>query len=108
MSELISRKAVKEVLRKVEMIHPYRVWGDRDSYSPYNEGWEDAVCLIEEKIAKLQNAVEKDQYVPVKPYKIDTRWHCGACSTAVGRLWVYCQKCGLEIDWEGAKDDGSI
>lgn len=108
MSELISRRAVKNVLREVEMMHPYRVWGDRDSYSPYNEGWEDAVCLIESKIEKLQNAVEKDQYVPVKPYKIDTRWHCGACSTAVGRHWVYCQKCGLEIDWEGAKDDGSL
>lgn len=39
---------------------------------------------------------------PAKPFKIDensNRWHCGHCSTAVGRFWVYCQKCGYEIDW---------
>ena len=37
--------------------------------------------------------------VSAKPYKVKKRWHCGACSTAIGRFWTYCQKCGTEIDW---------
>ena len=37
--------------------------------------------------------------ISAKPYKIKKRWHCGSCSTAVGRVWTYCQKCGMEIDW---------
>ena len=104
--QLISRKAVNNILRKVESIHPYKVLGDRDSYSSYNEGWEDAVALIDAKIGGLRNADAKDMNVPSKPYKIDTRWHCGNCSTPLGRFWVYCQKCGCEIDWEGGDDDG--
>ena len=97
--QLIRRDAVKGILDRVERIHPYKVLGDRDSYAPYNEGWEDAVSLIEEKIEKLSDVDVKDMNVPVKPYKIGNRWRCGDCSTAVARVWVYCQKCGRKIDW---------
>ena len=41
----------------------------------------------------------------VKPFKTGNRWRCGECSTAVGRFWVFCQKCGLKINWEGAKNE---
>ena len=34
-----------------------------------------------------------------EPYKKGNRWHCGNCSTAVGRFWQYCQKCGEKINW---------
>lgn len=40
-----------------------------------------------------------------KPYKDGTRWHCGECSSAVGRFWKYCQKCGQKIGWEEVSDE---
>ena len=42
---------------------------------------------------------------PVKPFKHENRWHCGECSTALGRFWVFCQKCGSKINWEGANNE---
>lgn len=27
------------------------------------------------------------QYEGVKPYKSGNRWHCGECSTVIGRFW---------------------
>ena len=49
---------------------------------------------------------KNDRYnSPVKPFKIGNRWHCGECSTAVGRFWAFCQKCGSKINWEGAKNE---
>ena len=41
----------------------------------------------------------------VKPFKHENRWHCGECSTAVGRFWAFCQKCGSKINWEGEKNE---
>lgn len=43
-----------------------------------------------------------------KPYKVSKnskRWHCGRCSTAVGRFWKFCQKCGTRIDWSVRNED---
>ena len=43
-----------------------------------------------------------------KPYKVSKnskRWHCGRCSTAVGRFWEFCQKCGTRIDWSVRNED---
>ena len=46
--------------------------------------------------------------ISAKPYKVKKRWHCGACSTAIGRFWTYCQKCGTEIDWSERDVAGHI
>ena len=42
----------------------------------------------------------KQRREPANAYKVGNRWHCGKCSTAVGRFWQYCQKCGTLINWE--------
>lgn len=54
---------------------------------------------------KEYRELKKDLRTAAVPFRIDRdskRWHCGACSTALGRFWVYCQKCGRKIDWENA------
>lgn len=35
-----------QVLDMAEKMHPYKVIGDADTYSQYNEGWSDAVDYI--------------------------------------------------------------
>ena len=53
---LVSVNDVLKITTRVEKIHPYKVVGNRDSYSSYNEGWSDCVSLIESYIEKLPSA----------------------------------------------------
>jgi hypothetical protein len=59
---LISINDVLKITTKVEKIHPYKVVGDRDSYSSYNKGWNDCVSLIESYLEKMSFA---EQWIPV-------------------------------------------
>jgi len=43
---------IHKIITQVESEHPYRVEGDRDSYSDYNQGWADACDMIRTKLAK--------------------------------------------------------
>ena len=56
---LVSINDVLKITTKVEKIHPYKVVGDRDSYSPYNEGWSDCVSAFWEELKIAQDIVEK-------------------------------------------------
>ena len=56
MSDLISRQAALDLLAEIEEIHPYKVPGDRGSYSEYTEGWTDAVIAIEARIQSIPAA----------------------------------------------------
>lgn len=65
MSDLISRVLILKELERIAEIHPYRVIGDRDSYSPYNEAWEDCISLIEERLQFLPSAKPEQRWIPV-------------------------------------------
>ena len=41
---------VREVLNEVAELYPYKEQGNRDSYSQYNEGWQDAIASIESRL----------------------------------------------------------
>ena len=56
MSDLISRQAAIDALEKVAELYPWRVPGDRDSYSSYNEAWQDALNRVENEIEALPSA----------------------------------------------------
>ena len=66
MDDLISRQAAIEALEKVAELYPWRVPGDRDSYSQYNEAWQDALNRADSEIEALP---------PAQPEII----HCGDC-----------------------------
>ena len=56
MSDLISRQAAIDALEKVAELYPWRVPGDRDSYSKYNEAWNDALDRADSEIEALPSA----------------------------------------------------
>ena len=56
MSDLISRQAAIDALEKVAELYPWRVPGDRDSYSQYNEAWQDALNRADSEIEALSSA----------------------------------------------------
>lgn len=47
-------KNINEILEKVSAEHPYKVYGDRDSYSQYNEAWQDCIARIEQEMDLMQ------------------------------------------------------
>ena len=54
--DLISRQDAIDALEKVAELYPWRVPGDRDSYSKYNEAWNDALDRAESEIEALPSA----------------------------------------------------
>lgn len=44
---------IKGVISEVDDMHPYKVAGNADSYSSYNEGWCDACDIIEDRLSAL-------------------------------------------------------
>lgn len=65
MSDLISRQAVIDALEKVAELYPWRVPGDSDSYSSYNEAWQDALNRAENEIEALPSVQPQPKWIPV-------------------------------------------
>lgn len=53
---------IKGIINKVSSEHPYKVLGDRDSYSQYNEAWQDCIARIDQEVdvMKKENRFEFD------------------------------------------------
>ena len=106
MSDLVSRKKVMAALEKVERVHPYKVWGDRDSYSPYNEGWSDAVCLMEHDLVLLPDAPETVKVENIhEEYSLEgicflTYGDCERCGATVQLGDKFCCECGAKLEWK--------
>ena len=98
---LISVNDVLKITTRVEKIHPYKVVGDRDSYSPYNEGWSDCVSLIEHYLEQIPYA-EPEQTAKVE---ISDGWfrccRCDYCTEHYSYDWKFCPACGAKLDWSG-------
>ena len=60
MSDLIRRHDAIDALEKVAELYPWRVPGVRDSYSKYNEAWNDALDRAESEIEALPSAQPED------------------------------------------------
>ena len=54
--DLISRKAVQDMIDRIAEMHPYRQIGKPETYSEYNEAWEDAVNRIGAELNDLSSA----------------------------------------------------
>ena len=62
MNDLISRQAAIDALEKVAELYPWKVPGNRDSYSQYNEAWQDALDRAEGAIGNLPSAQPEQRY----------------------------------------------
>ena len=56
MEDLISRQAAIDALDVLCQEHRYRIPGKRETYSPYNEAWQDALDRAEGAIGNLPPA----------------------------------------------------
>ena len=97
---------INEVINKVSAEHPYKIPGDRDSYSQYNEAWQDCIARIEQELELMQreNQFEfcfdnvKSFDCPCGRRYINTAAH----ENGDGETTEYCQK-----EYEDAlKEDG--
>ena len=100
---LVSVNDVLKITTRVEKIHPYKVYGDTDSYGSYCEGWSDCVSLIEHYLENLPSAEperKKGKWMPDKSGVV--YWICSECgfaSEAFGAniLYHFCPHCGAEM-----------
>ena len=58
----ISRQAAIDAIEKVAELYPWKVPGNRDSYSQYNEAWQDALDRAEGAIGNLPSAQPEQRY----------------------------------------------
>lgn len=98
---LVSINDVLKITTRVEKIHPYKVVEDRDSYSPYNEGWSDCVSLIEHYLEQIPFA-ETERTAKVEHHGTISYpfHHCGECGREVEEYDEYCRQCGAKLEWQ--------
>lgn len=82
---LVSINDVLKITTRVEKIHPYKVVGNRDSYSPYNEGWSDCVNLIEHYLEQIPSAEPErktGEWIEEKINSYTSRTYCSECGSS--------------------------
>ena len=89
MADLIDRQVAIDALDVLCEEHRYRIPGKRETYSQYNEAWQDALDRAEGAIFNLPS-------VEAEPVRQTAEWIYGEKDGADG--W-YCSKCGFHIPW---------
>lgn len=72
---------VKNILDKIEAEHPYKVPGDYDTYSQYNEGWQDAIDRVRGALQIMNSEPFKFDFSNVKSFEC----RCGQKYINTGR-----------------------
>ena len=109
--DCISRKDVIILIDEATELHPYKVIGDSETYSDYNQGWEDACNW-------LYANIESDNLKTVTPQQKVGKWIDSnlpqekyVCSECGGACWYYdyegsvakskyCPNCGAKMEVE--------
>ena len=106
MQDLINRQAAIGVLDVLCQEHRYRIPGKAETYSSYNEGWQDALGRAENAIGNLP---------PAQPERKKGHWEiyvismldgegckCSECGFEGTPHWVSCPNCDARM--EGVKE----
>ena len=64
---------LEKILDKIEAEHPYKVPGKHDTYSQYNEGWQDAIDRVRGELESLNSG-----WIPVDERLPENAKHKGA------------------------------
>ena len=104
MDDLISRQAAIDALDVLCQEHRYRIPGERETYSEYNEAWQDALDRAEGLIFNLPT---------IQPEPQEGHWiwvagelMCSECRTIYSDLYpdydnaVACPHCGAKMKGE--------
>ena len=54
MSDCVERQDVQDMIDDVGKMHPYKVPGVAETYSEYNDGWTDAVTMMDSRLLSIQ------------------------------------------------------
>lgn len=57
---------LEKILEEIEAEHPYKVPGNYESYSQYNEAWRDAIDRVCVKLEKFFKEKENAGWIPVE------------------------------------------
>lgn len=59
-------KELEKILEEIEAEHPYKVPGNYESYSQYNEAWSDAIDRVRARLENFFKEKENDGWIPVE------------------------------------------
>lgn len=106
MNDLISRQAAIDALDVLCQEHRYKIPGKRETYSQYNEAWQDALGMAEGAIFNLPSAQSERKRGKWRLNK-EGNWACPFCEFDPYhdnmKGMNYCPNCGAELRGE---DDG--
>ena len=57
---------LEKIFEEIEAEHPYKVPGNYDSYSQYNEAWNDAIDRVRARLENFFKEKENDGWIKVK------------------------------------------
>lgn len=57
---------LEKILEEIEAEHPYKVPGNYDSYSQYNEAWSDAIDRVRARLEEFFQEKDNDGWVTVE------------------------------------------
>lgn len=62
----VERDGLENILEEIEAEHPYKVPGNYDSYSQYNEAWQDAIYRVRARLEEFFQEKDNDGWVTVE------------------------------------------
>lgn len=81
---MIDERELINFLKQIEGDHPYKVFGNPDTYSQYNEAWQDCVDRVE---AFVSNFHKEDQQ-KLRPCKFYMDWTTESVRNISGEISV--------------------
>ena len=97
MSDLISRQAAIDALDVLCQEHRYRIPGKRETYSQYNEAWQDALDRAEGAIGNLPSAQPEQRYTEEELRVFQHGISLSLLSKRSSQHWQYDEDTATEI-----------
>lgn len=105
MPNYIEKEWVLEAVKHTDDMYPYKVLGEYDTYSQYNEGWSDACDYIRGELETLQAAdvapVVHAEWLHVE----ENKYKCSRCWAVTeieefmcDPVYIRCPFCGAIMD----------
>lgn len=87
MSDLIDRVEALNAIKDLSKLYPYKVVGDRETYSTYNEGFSDCADMAESAILNCETVQQNVNTVPVRYARL--------VKSEIANGYVVCSGCGV-------------
>ena len=91
-------KELEKILEEIEAEHPYKIPGNYDSYSQYNEAWQDAIYRVRVKLEEFFKEKENADWIPVEERmpEEDGTYLCTLDGELCGIEEPFTGMCGIE------------